>query len=107
MTREGSDAKMFPPPADLLAEHDVHQLRVSVGRLQSCARAVGFIVDVVKANLAPLGKHGRDIDHPSIAGCREFFPQKVGQQKVGEVVRLHDQVECKQGRLGTWVRFDK
>ena len=68
MAGEGSDAKMFPPPADLLAEHDVHQLGVGVGHLQCLPRAVCFVVEVVQTNLAPLSEHGGDIDHPSIAG---------------------------------------
>ena len=61
MTGEGSDAKMFPPPTDLLAEHNVHQLGVCVVHLQGCLRAVRLIVDVVQADLAP-GKHGEDVD---------------------------------------------
>ena len=62
MTGEGSDAKVFPPPTDLLAKHYVHQLGVCVVHLQGCLRAVRLVVDVVQADLAPGGKHGEDVD---------------------------------------------
>ena len=62
MTGEGSDAKVFPPPTDLLAEHNVHQLGVCVVHLQGCLRAVRLVVDVVQADLAPGGKHGGGVD---------------------------------------------
>ena len=82
MVRVGSDPKVGPPPAQLLAEHHVHQLRVVVVPLQGGWRAVGLVVDVVQVDLAVPGGEGGDVDHPGIAGLRQLVPQQVGQQEV-------------------------
>ena len=41
------DAKLAPPPADLLAEQHIHQLGVVVVVPEGAGRAVGLIVDVL------------------------------------------------------------
>ena len=84
----GSDTKVGPPPADLLAEHHIHQLRVVVVPLQGGRWAVGLVVDIVQVDLAVPGRDGGDVDHPAVARLRQVLPQKVGQQEVGEMVAL-------------------
>ena len=79
MVGVGGDPKVSPPPADLLAEHHVHQLGVVVVLLQCFRRTVRLIVNVVQVDLAALGSQGRDVDHPGVAGLGQLVPQKVGQ----------------------------
>ena len=52
MVAIASDAKLAPPPADLLAEHHIHQLGVVVVVTEGAVGAVGLIVDVLQVNLA-------------------------------------------------------
>ena len=79
MTGEGVNAKVFPPSAQLLSEHDVHQLRVGVLLLQqSFIGGVCLVVDVIQTNVSEQGELARDVDDTSIAGSFEFFPQQVG-----------------------------
>ena len=88
MVRVGSDPKVGPPPAQLLAEHHVHQLRVVVVPLQGGRRAVRLVIDIVQVDLAVPGRDGGDVDHPRGARLRQLLPQQVGQQEVGEMVAL-------------------
>ena len=74
----GGDPKMCPSPADLLAEHHVHQLRVVVVLLQCLRRTVRLIVNVVQVDLAALGSEGRDVDHPGVACLGQLVTQQVG-----------------------------
>ena len=90
MTGEGVNANVLPPSAQLLSEHDVHQLRVGVLLLQSYVGGVCLVVDVIQTNVSEQGELARDVDDTRIAGSFEFFPQQVGQKKVGEVIGLHD-----------------
>ena len=79
MVGVGGDPKVRPSPADLLAEHHVHQLRVVVVLLQGFRRTVRLIVNVVQVDLAALGSQGRDVDHPGVAGLGQLVTQQVGQ----------------------------
>ena len=88
MVGVSSDPKVSPPPADLLTEHHVHQLRVVVVPLQGRRRAVGLVVDVVQVDLAVPGSEGGHVDHPGVACLGQLVPQQVGQQEVGEMVAL-------------------
>ena len=88
MVGVGGDPKVSPPPADLLTEHHVHQLRVVVVPLQGRRRAVGLVVDVVQVDLAVPGSEGGHVDHPGVACLGQLVPQQVGQQEVGEMVAL-------------------
>ena len=105
MTGEGVNAKVLPPSAQLLSEHDVHQLRVGVLLLQSYVGGVCLVVDVIQTNVSEQGELARDVDDTSIAGSFEFFPQQVGQKKVGEVIGLHDKETQSQfdKDIPTWV----
>ena len=87
---------MSPPPADLLAEHQVHQLRVVVVHPQAGGRAVQLVVDVLQVNLAVPGRNGGDVDHPRVACLRQLPPQQVGQQEVGEMVALKKKIQKSQ-----------
>ena len=86
---------MSPPPADLLAEHQVHQLRVVVVHLQAGGRAVQLVIYVLQVDLAVPARDGRDVDHPRVARLRQLLPQQVGQQEVGEMVALKKNSEKK------------
>ena len=57
-----------------------------------------FLFDLL-VDQSPGGKHGGDVDDPSVAGFCEFFSQKVGQQKVGEVVCLRKKVGSKTNKI--------
>ena len=105
MTGEGVNAKVLPPSAQLLSEHDVHQLRVGVLLLQSYVGGVCLVVDVIQTNVSEQGELARDVDDTSIAGSFEFFSQQVGQKKVGEVIGLHNKETQSQfdQDIPTWV----
>ena len=79
MVGVGGDPKVSPSPADLLTEHNVHQLRIVVVPLQGRRRAVGLVVDVVEVDLAVPGGEGRDVDHPGVARLGQLVTQQVGQ----------------------------
>ena len=82
---EGGDAQVPPPPAQLLAEHHVHQLGVVVVHLESGRGAVGLVVDVVGVKFA-LTVHdggGGDVDNPGTAGAGQLLLEQVGEKKMG------------------------
>ena len=99
------NANVLPPSAQLLSEHDVHQLRVGVLLLQSYVGGVCLVVGVIQTKVSEQGELARDVDDTSIAGSFEFFPQQVGQKKVGEVIGLHDKETQSQfdQDIPTWV----
>ena len=95
---------MSPPPADLLAEHQVHQLRVVVVHPQAGGRAVQLVVDVLQVDLAVPGRDGGDVDHPRGARLRQLLPQQVGQQEVREMVALNISLNFKGEKVDrTWL----
>merc|ERR1719411_2251155 len=88
MTGVRRHSKVSPPLGELAREHDVHQLGVVVGSCQFLRLMISFIVDIVKVYVAANVGMGIHVDHPGLAGSDEEVLQKVGQEKVTQVVGL-------------------